>query len=126
MQPSQGPVACCQLFQAEHGSFLLPLDEQLLRQVALPAAGAIERRDEAGAVELAELRNVAGPGAHRKDAIDPALVVSGTKVQPSIYAAAIQDQYPGIDVDSRYWFASTKGEFKFVDVTVKPVGAQQG
>jgi hypothetical protein len=44
-------------------------------------------------------------------------VVAGTKVQPSLYAAAIRSTYPGIAVTSGYWFISTKGKFRFLSVT---------
>jgi ATP-dependent helicase/nuclease subunit B len=53
--------------------------------------------------------------AFRKDP-----VVAGTKVQPSIYGAAIRARYPGIRVESAYWFASSKGAFKLMSVPDDP------
>src|SRR5207247_9252661 len=43
-------------------------------------------------------------------------LVAGTKVQPSVYAAAIRTRYPGISVDSGYWFVSAMGNFRFLPV----------
>ena len=47
-------------------------------------------------------------------------VVAGTKVQPSVYSAVIRSRYPGIRVESGYWFVSTKGNFKFLSVADDP------
>jgi ATP-dependent helicase/nuclease subunit B len=47
-------------------------------------------------------------------------VVAGTKVQPSIYGAAIRARYPDIRVESAYWFVSSKGIFKFMPVPDDP------
>ncbi|MDQ6793262.1 MAG: PD-(D/E)XK nuclease family protein, partial [Chloroflexota bacterium] len=47
-------------------------------------------------------------------------VVAGTKVQPSVYGAAIRARYPGIRVESAYWFASSKGAFKLMSVPDDP------
>jgi len=47
-------------------------------------------------------------------------VVAGTKVQPSVYGAAIRARYPGIQVESAYWFASSKGAFKLMSVPDDP------
>ena len=47
-------------------------------------------------------------------------VMAGTKVQPSVYGAAIRARYPGIHVESAYWFVSSNGEFKFMPVPDGP------
>jgi hypothetical protein len=47
-------------------------------------------------------------------------VMAGTKVQPSVYGAAIRARYPGIRVESAYWFVSSKGEFRFMTVPDGP------
>jgi ATP-dependent helicase/nuclease subunit B len=43
-------------------------------------------------------------------------VVAGTKVQPSVYAAAVRSQFADIRISSGYWFASAKGGFNFLHV----------
>jgi hypothetical protein len=47
-------------------------------------------------------------------------VVAGTKLQPSVYGAAIRARYPGISVESAYWFVSAKGTFKLLTVPDDP------
>ena len=58
--------------------------------------------------------------AYRDSDFDGDPVVAGTKVQPSVYSAVIRSRYPGIRVESGYWFVSTKGNFKFLSVSDDP------
>jgi len=58
--------------------------------------------------------------AYKDTDFDADPVVGGTKVQPSVYSGVIRSRYPGIRVESGYWFVSTKGNFKFLSVTDDP------
>jgi len=61
-----------------------------------------------------------GSSRYSENAFDEDPVVAGTKVQPSVYGAAIRARYPGITVQSAYWFASAKGAFKLMPVPDDP------
>jgi ATP-dependent helicase/nuclease subunit B len=71
--------------------------------------------DPAGPVAARLIDYKTGRAYSQKDfEADP--VVAGTRVQPSIYASALRARFPGLRVDSGYWFVSAKGEFEFVSV----------
>lgn len=61
-----------------------------------------------------------GSSQYSETAFDEDPVVAGTKVQPSVYGAAIRARYPGITVQSNYWFVSAKGRFKLMPVPDDP------
>ena len=69
------------LLQLAQGRTVLSLDQQPLGRVALPAVRAVERRDQAGRVELVEPRDRPRLRADRVDAVDAALVVPGPQVE---------------------------------------------
>lgn len=95
-----------------------PLEVQLGSGRTARLRGRIDRIDlgpNPAAPQSARLIDYKTGRAYQDDfKSDP--VVAGTRVQPSVYAAAIRARYPGIDVTSGYWFVSTKGKFEFLSV----------
>jgi RecB family exonuclease len=81
--------------------------------------GRIDRIDlgpDPAAPEQARLIDYKTGKAYEERAFIDDPLVAGTKVQPSVYAAAIRTRYPGISVDSGYWFVSARGNFRFLPV----------
>lgn len=81
--------------------------------------GRIDRVDlgpDQAAPEAARLIDYKTGRAYSEKEFEADPVVGGTRVQPSIYTAAVRARYPGIRVESGYWFISAKGEFEFVKV----------
>ncbi len=81
VQPCQWPLAVGRHFlQQRHGGLVLLPVQHLLRHVALPAAGTVERRDQAGRVEAVQPWDGARLRTDRVDAVDAALVMAGAEV----------------------------------------------
>ena len=87
--------------------------------------GRIDRIDlgpDPKAPEVARLIDYKTGGSTAFDeddfAADP--VVAGTKMQPSIYGAAIRARYPSVRVESAYWFVSAKGKFELFPAPEDP------
>ena len=88
MQPAQrARLSPCLLFQQRHGFLVGFPDEHLLRHVALPAAGAVERCHQLGRRQLVEPRDRPRLRADRIDAINSAHVVPGTQIEPLLPVA---------------------------------------
>ena len=79
-----------------------PVQEQPLDRVALPAAGAVERGDQARGVEPVEARDRPRLLVDREDAVDPPLVAAGAEVEPLSQSSGI---HSGCSMTARYMSA---------------------